>query len=48
VAGRAEGNEILIGIVAQLAPVLDVMDLEIRHGAARLTFPAVPLQNGPV
>ncbi len=41
----AEGNEVGLGIVAQAAPGVDVVDLEIRRSAAMLAAPAVPFQH---
>jgi hypothetical protein len=43
VAGDAEGDEVLLGVVAEPAPRLDVVDLEIRRSAAMLAAPAIPL-----
>jgi len=44
-AKRAQRNEVVVCMIAQLAPVLDVMDLKIAHRAACLAFPAIPLQD---
>jgi hypothetical protein len=41
----AKGDKILGIVIAQSAPRLNVMDLKIFHPAARLTTPAVSLQN---
>jgi hypothetical protein len=41
----AEGNQILGCIITQSAPRLNVMDLKILHSPARLTTPAIPLQD---
>jgi hypothetical protein len=45
VAGGAEGDEVLLGIVAQSAAGVDVVDLEIRRATAVLAAPAVSLQH---
>ena len=45
VAARAEGYKILLRIVTQLAPVLDVMHFEVRQGAAPLASPAIPFED---
>ena len=47
VALDANSYEILSRIIAQAAPGLDVMDLKILHLPARLTTPAISLQNFP-
>jgi hypothetical protein len=44
-AHRAEGDQILIGIVPGLAAELFVMNFEIGHRAARLASPAVPAEH---
>jgi hypothetical protein len=44
-ASRAEGDQILLGIVARLAAKLFVVNLKIRHVAARLASPAVPAEH---
>jgi len=44
VAVGAQGNEIAIRIVAQLAPPLDVMNLESGGRATSPTAPAISLQ----
>ena len=44
-ARRAEDNQILGSVITQSAPRLNVVDLKIFHAAARLTSPAVSLQN---
>ena len=44
-ARRAEGDQILGNVIAQSAPRLNVMDLKIFHSPARLTSPAVSLQD---
>jgi len=44
-ARRAEGDQILGSVIAQLAPPLDMMDLKIFHSPARLATPAVSLQD---
>jgi len=45
VAGGAQGDEILLAILTLPAPELDVMDLEIRYGSARLASPPIALQH---
>jgi hypothetical protein len=45
VALDAKSYEIPSRIIAQAAPRLNVMDLKIFHSSARLTTPAVSLQN---
>jgi len=44
---RAEADEILVGIFALPAPVLNVMDLEPGYRPAPLASPAVSLQDLP-
>ncbi len=41
----AEGNQVGLGIVAQSAPGVDVVDLKIGHPATVLAAPAVSLQH---
>jgi hypothetical protein len=41
VAGSAQGNEVQIVIVALLAPVLLVVDMQILPGATDLASPAI-------
>jgi hypothetical protein len=43
----AEGDEIFLGVVPQLAPPLDVVDLKILRPPARLATPAVSLEDLP-
>jgi len=45
VALDAKSYEILSRVITQTAPGLNVMDLKIFHPPARLTAPAVSLQN---
>ena len=45
VALDAKSYEILSRVITQTAPRLNVMDLKIFHPSARLTSPAVSLQN---
>ena len=45
VAPGTKSYEILIRIIAQLAPRLNVMDLKAFDTPARLATPVVPLQN---
>jgi hypothetical protein len=44
---RAHADEILVGILALPAPVLNVMDLEPGYRPALLASPAVSLQDLP-
>jgi hypothetical protein len=44
-ARRAQGDQILGNIISESAPRLNVMDLKIFHPPARLTTPAVSLQD---
>jgi hypothetical protein len=44
-ARHAEGDQILGSIIAQSAPRLNVMDLKKVDAPARLTTPAISLQN---
>ncbi len=41
----AEGDEDLLGVVAQSPPRVDVVDLEVDRTAAVLAAPAIPLQH---
>ena len=43
----AEGDQIFGSIIAQSAPWLNVMDLKILHPPARLTTPAISLEDFP-
>ena len=45
VALDAKSYEILSRVITQTAPRLDVMDLKILHAPARLTTPAISVQN---
>jgi hypothetical protein len=45
VALDTESYEILIRIIAQSTPRLNVMDLKILHAPARLTTPSISLQH---
>ncbi len=42
---RAEGDQILLGIISKAAALIDVVDLKIGHPAAMLAAPAVALQH---
>ncbi len=44
VTAGAEGDEVLLGVVAQSASWVDVVDLEVGRAAAALAAPAVALQ----
>ncbi len=41
----AEGDQVRLGVVAESAPRLDVVDLEVSHPATALAAPAVTLQH---
>ena len=41
----AEGNQVGLGIVSQLTPRVDVVDLEVGTPAAMLAAPAIALQH---
>jgi hypothetical protein len=43
VTGGAKGNQVLFGIIAQSAPGVDVVDLEVGGTTAGLAAPAIPL-----
>jgi len=45
VAFDAKGNKIISHVITQLAARPNVMDLKIFHSPARLTSPAISLQN---
>jgi hypothetical protein len=45
VACGAECNQVLRGIIAGMTPKLFVVDLQVRHPAARLTLPAIATQH---
>jgi len=45
VAGGAECNQVLLGIIAGMTPKLFVVDLQVRHRAARLTPPGIATQD---
>jgi hypothetical protein len=45
VAGDAEGDEVLLGVVSQSASWLNVVDLEVGRAAAVLAAPAIALQH---
>ena len=47
VALRAEANEVFVRILALAAPMLNVMDLDLRNRPTVLTSPAVSLQDLP-
>ena len=42
---RAQGNRILFAVVAQMAPCLDVMDLQVRLTSSTLASPPVAPQD---
>ena len=41
----AEGDEVLLGVVAESASWADVVNLEVSRAAAALAAPAIPLQH---
>src|SRR3989454_12483141 len=45
VTGRTQRDQVVLGILAQMTAKLLVMNLKIAQTAARLTSPAVPLQD---
>jgi hypothetical protein len=45
VARSAKRYQVLLGIIAAVAPKLFVVDFQVRHGAAGLTPPAIATQN---
>ncbi len=45
VAAGAEGDEVLFGVVAEGAPRVDVVDLEVGTPAAALAAPPIALQH---
>jgi len=45
VACGAECNQVLLGIIAGMTPKLFVVDLQVRHRAARLTPPGIATQD---
>jgi hypothetical protein len=45
VAFAAQRDQILLGIVAGMAAKLLVVNLKIRHRAARLASPAIPAEH---
>ncbi len=46
VAGSAKSDQILFGIVSQLAPRLDMVHFKIGEASASLAAPAIALQVG--
>jgi hypothetical protein len=47
VTHHTKSYQILGRVIAQLAPLLNVMDLKIIHSPAPLATPAIPLQDFP-
>ncbi len=45
VACRAQRDQVLLGVGSGVAPKLFVVDLQVRHGAAGLTPPAIATQH---
>jgi hypothetical protein len=41
VASGAERDQVLLRIIAGLAPVFPVVDFKVQHGSAGLTSPAI-------
>jgi hypothetical protein len=41
----AEGDQVLFSIVTRMAAKFLVVDFQVRHGAARLTSPAIATQD---
>jgi len=46
-AVHTEGDQVVEGIVSEIASRMDVMDLQIRRTAALLAPPSVPHENFP-
>ena len=44
-AFRTKRDQVLFGVVAGMTPKLFVVDLQVRHPAARLTLPAIATQH---
>ena len=44
-ASGAEGNQVLLRIIAGVAAKFQLVDLKIRPGSARLTSPAITTQD---
>jgi len=42
---RAQGNQILFAVVAQMASCLDVVDLQVRPSSAALASPTIAPQD---
>jgi hypothetical protein len=42
---RAERDQVLLGVVAGMAAKLLMVDLQVRHRAARLTPPAITTED---
>jgi hypothetical protein len=47
VTSNTKCHQVLGSVIAQSAPRLNVMDLEIYHSPARLASPAISLQDCP-
>ncbi len=45
VTTRAEGDEVLLGVVSESASWVDVVDLEVGRSAAGLAAPAIALHH---
>jgi hypothetical protein len=44
-APSTQGNQVLLGIFAAVAPKFFVVHVQVRHRAARLTSPAITKQD---
>ncbi len=44
VAACAEGDEVVLGVVSELTPRVDVVNMEFDRAPAALAAPAIPLQ----
>jgi len=44
VAARAQGDEIVLGVVSELTPRVNVVNVEFARAPAALAAPAIPLQ----
>ena len=43
--GRAKSDQIFCRIISRMATVFFVVDLKIRHAAARLASPTIPAED---
>ncbi len=44
-APGTQSNQIFLGIISKAAALIEVVDVKIRHQAAVLAAPAIPLQH---